>query len=268
VNDQVRETLADLIVRFGTSLVDDPRRAEALLRDLCGEHRREISVLIAAQEEGIPAELLSSATQIPGSLLFARLSMRLESNRGLSVEAAQWAVLSWAHALQVQGIADVARSLSAAVETAEENVASDIQSLAMRSRAERVASSPPSTGTDAHSPGTAERETQTSPSGFPVVSVSADRCPRCGGQPVRQIGHTAETAKGGLPPWALAISILVGLFWIGLGLSTLDEPFTAILLIGLGAIGFILAPIRKSRRGKKVAASVRMTCASCGRQWP
>jgi hypothetical protein len=49
---------------------------------------------------------------------------------------------------------------------------------------------------------------------------------------------------------------------------TLDEPFTAVLLIGLGAIGFILAPILKSRQGKKAVARKRLVCSSCGHQWP
>jgi hypothetical protein len=42
MNDLPRQKLRELIVEYGRSLCDDPRRCEALLKDYCGQHKREI----------------------------------------------------------------------------------------------------------------------------------------------------------------------------------------------------------------------------------
>ena len=48
MQDIVRSKLAELVGRFGLDLCNDARRCEALLRDVCGEHKREINALVAA----------------------------------------------------------------------------------------------------------------------------------------------------------------------------------------------------------------------------
>ena len=46
MHNEPREKLRELIVEYGRSLCADPRRCEALLKDYCGQYKREIFVLI------------------------------------------------------------------------------------------------------------------------------------------------------------------------------------------------------------------------------
>ncbi len=103
MNDRPRETLGQLIRNpmYGRSLCEDPRRCEALLRDLCGEHRREISVLIGALEERVAADLLASHDSLPKEVLLARLTKRLQDDLALAENAARWGVETWALALGI-----------------------------------------------------------------------------------------------------------------------------------------------------------------------
>lgn len=99
MNDVPREKLREIIVTYGRSVCDDPRRCEALLRDYCGEYKREINVLIGALKERVAADLMSSASAMPLQVLIAQLVTRLEDELALAEEAAKWAVESWTIAL-------------------------------------------------------------------------------------------------------------------------------------------------------------------------
>ena len=101
MNDLPRQTLGELIAAYGRSLCDDPRRCEALLRDYCGQYKREIFVLVSALKEGVAEELQVTQAIMPHPLLIRRLVQRLHDNLGLAEEFAQWAVESWALALGV-----------------------------------------------------------------------------------------------------------------------------------------------------------------------
>jgi hypothetical protein len=108
INEQARRRLCELIAKYGVSLAGDARRCEALLRDLCGEQRRELNVLVAALKERIPTDLLSASDGIPKELLLARFTVRLHEDQGVIEELAKWAVESWALALGRIGEADLA----------------------------------------------------------------------------------------------------------------------------------------------------------------
>ncbi len=97
----VRDTLRQLIVRYGHSLCDDPRRCEAMLRDLCGQHKREVFILVSALRQRVAADLLGGSGGLPTPLLLGRLGKRLEDELALTGEAAHWAVETWALALGV-----------------------------------------------------------------------------------------------------------------------------------------------------------------------
>src|SRR5206468_5442628 len=99
MNDLPRQKLRELIGTYGRELCDDARRCRALLSDHCPRDRREISVLVSAQEEGVPADLLRSSTGLPWEAQRSRLARRLVDARGLSEEAARWAVETWGIAL-------------------------------------------------------------------------------------------------------------------------------------------------------------------------
>lgn len=101
MNDLPREKLREILLRYGQSLYTEPVRLEGLLRDLCGQHRKEIAVLVAAMEERVPAELMGSQNTTPVEILLTRLTRRLQDNRGLATQSAQWAVDSWALALGI-----------------------------------------------------------------------------------------------------------------------------------------------------------------------
>jgi hypothetical protein len=109
VNDLPRQKLIEIVAdrqavlaRTGRDVTTDAKLCEALLRDLCGEHRREIAVLVAAQKERVAADLLTPQVGVPREVLLARLTQRLQDNLGLTEEAARWAVDSWALALGLQ----------------------------------------------------------------------------------------------------------------------------------------------------------------------
>lgn len=99
-----------VLARTGRDVTTDAKLCEALLRDLCGEHRREISVLVAAQKERVAVDLLSSQDGVPREVLLTRLTQRLQDNLGLTEEAARWAVDSWALALGLKLSQPVATS--------------------------------------------------------------------------------------------------------------------------------------------------------------
>lgn len=100
MNDAPRQKLREIIRQHGRAIVENPRRCENLLRDYCGEFRREISVLTMALEEHAVADLLnaSSASALPRKVMLARLAQRLCDNLALSERAARWSIESWAWA--------------------------------------------------------------------------------------------------------------------------------------------------------------------------
>ncbi len=101
MQDIVRSKLTELVGRFGLDLCNDPRRCEALLRDVCGEHKRAIVALVSAAREGVGTELRQSSAGVPKDLVIARLTKRLHEDFGLVEELARWAVETWAVALGV-----------------------------------------------------------------------------------------------------------------------------------------------------------------------
>ena len=98
--DIPRIKLQYIIARFGRSVISDPKRCEALLRDLCPGYKRETAVLIAALKEKVAADLMTDSDKLPKDFLISRLTRRLYENLGMAEEFAQWAVISWLYALE------------------------------------------------------------------------------------------------------------------------------------------------------------------------
>ncbi len=101
MNDLPRRKLRELVARDGDLIAENPRRSESLLRDYCGEFRREISVLVMALEEHAVADMLAAPASLPRKVLLARLAQRLCDNLALSEAAAVWSIETWALAFGV-----------------------------------------------------------------------------------------------------------------------------------------------------------------------
>jgi len=100
--DIARETLREIVTKTGDCIFEEAERCEALLKDHCGAQRREISAIVGALEERVPAELRSSwRSAMTPEAMRARLVKRLQENRGLATEVADWAVDAWSYALGV-----------------------------------------------------------------------------------------------------------------------------------------------------------------------
>lgn len=107
MNDLPRHTLSRIIARHGREICDAPKRVEALLRDLCGAHRREINIIAGALEERVAADLIAAGKSVPRDVLLARLAARLRDNLAYTPEAARWGVETWAVALGILSEAEV-----------------------------------------------------------------------------------------------------------------------------------------------------------------
>ena len=106
MDDLPRRKLIELVGRFGRDVAGDARRCEALLRDMCPQHRREISVLVSAAKDSVGVELLGSSSGIPKEVLLSRLTKRLHDEQGIVEDFARWAVESWALALGIIELAE------------------------------------------------------------------------------------------------------------------------------------------------------------------
>jgi hypothetical protein len=94
--DLVLEQLTRLLAQYPDAATGNVERLEALLHDFCRGQRREIALLTAAADEGVPAALRSGgAASIPS------LAQQLADDRGIMSDAAHWAVETWALALGV-----------------------------------------------------------------------------------------------------------------------------------------------------------------------
>jgi parallel beta-helix repeat protein len=115
MNELPRRKLLEIVAKDGRSIIENPRRLEGLLRDYCGEYRREISVLVMAVREHAVSDMLAASGSLPRKVLLARLAQRLCDNLALSAEAALWSVESWALALGIISEAELSPDKPASV---------------------------------------------------------------------------------------------------------------------------------------------------------
>jgi hypothetical protein len=95
------EVLLVLAKSHGRTICREPQRLEAILRDRCPAHKREIFLLTAAAREQVVAELVVTADQFSDEVLIAKGARKLCDGLGLSEEAARWAVETWLPASRV-----------------------------------------------------------------------------------------------------------------------------------------------------------------------
>jgi IPT/TIG domain len=96
-----QENLVNLLHDKGLACIKDPQQCKALLKDYLTGNPLGSNLIVTALDERIPQALLDSAGDIHFSLTVDRLCKRLTENRGVSEYLAQWAVESWAAALEL-----------------------------------------------------------------------------------------------------------------------------------------------------------------------
>src|SRR5438132_5088599 len=122
MNELPRQKLCELIAKYGESLCDEPLKCEGLLRDLCGQYRLEVNVLIDAIKERITADLRSSSDAVPLEVTLARLTKRFQDHRGATSETARGAVESWALALGKISQSDLSKHPTSSVKSLQTGV--------------------------------------------------------------------------------------------------------------------------------------------------
>jgi hypothetical protein len=120
MNDIPRQKLKHIISQYDRAVCEDAKLCEGLLRDLCGQYRKEINVIVSAIKEGVVAELLNSNNNISSDAILSRLTKRLTDRWGMSSDVAIWAVDSWALAL---GVISHPRSVQPIVANPQPNLA-------------------------------------------------------------------------------------------------------------------------------------------------
>jgi nitrous oxidase accessory protein NosD len=93
-----RDVLIEIVAKHGEALLASALRTEGLLKDYCGEFRREIFVLVSCLRVGV-VEQLRRQSGPSVKLVCARLALKLEQNLAISSDVAKWGVESWAIAL-------------------------------------------------------------------------------------------------------------------------------------------------------------------------
>ncbi|MGD0534667.1 MAG: zinc finger AN1 domain-containing stress-associated protein [Methanoregula sp.] len=98
-----REKLREIVKTYGETIIENPKRLRAILKDLClGKNTREINAIMSSLEEKIPQEILKSKNTVPLKILLPQLKKRLSENTYYSDDLVIWSIKSWALALEVQ----------------------------------------------------------------------------------------------------------------------------------------------------------------------
>ncbi len=99
------EALCQLSETYGRALCREPQRMEAMLRDLCPEHKREVFLLVSALKEQIVPDLMSvqvgAVGGVPEEVIVSRSRRKLADNLGFTEESSAWAVDSWLQASRI-----------------------------------------------------------------------------------------------------------------------------------------------------------------------
>jgi len=100
VHDQLAQALHQIRGRLGDGILADRRRLSSLLMDAAPEAKRDIRVIGAALDEGVPAALKSAERHLLG-LEMDRQANRLEASTGLRLDIALQVVRILAYALDL-----------------------------------------------------------------------------------------------------------------------------------------------------------------------
>lgn len=110
MNFAVKQKLKDIINTYGVSILNEPKRIEAILKDYCYENRKEIFLIMSAINENIAQELQNVKHAVAQLGIVNRLIKRLCDNLGITEDNAKWAVESWIYALDLNKEEDIQES--------------------------------------------------------------------------------------------------------------------------------------------------------------
>jgi hypothetical protein len=129
MSPQPLEAICHLSETYGRALFRDPQKVEAMLRDLCPEHKREIFLLVSSLKEQIVPDLMSAQVGtvggVPEEVIVARTRRKLADNLGFTEECAVWAVDSWLQASRILATAPDVPLPVFATPTFDESVVSE-----------------------------------------------------------------------------------------------------------------------------------------------
>jgi len=91
--------LRSLIDQYGIPTPETTPRFKSLLQDVFVDNPRELNLLIAGLEEGIPVQLRDKKGTIPFEVISGQMTDRLNNNRGLERGVSAWIVGTWAEAI-------------------------------------------------------------------------------------------------------------------------------------------------------------------------
>jgi hypothetical protein len=98
----VEQCLCAIVQRYEPAVWNNPRRLEALLNDLCGQHRGPITAIVNALREGVPDGLRAAGNGRTPGFVIGRLSTTLDDTYFMEDWLAEWAVNAWALALGLE----------------------------------------------------------------------------------------------------------------------------------------------------------------------
>ena len=101
MNNEARKQLIEIVKRYGVKILDEPRKVEGLLRDFCGDCKKEIFSIVNALKERAGNDLMNSSKSNTVKITLGRLSSKMQSDLGVSEEVAVWSIESIAIALGI-----------------------------------------------------------------------------------------------------------------------------------------------------------------------
>jgi hypothetical protein len=101
MSEQPHVKLKELIAQSGIAVLHQPDNCEAWLREACPQSAWEISLLMAALRNGVPAALMNRNPSYPPQSLRVDMIQRVQTSSGLAPDAAAWGVDAWAFILGV-----------------------------------------------------------------------------------------------------------------------------------------------------------------------
>jgi len=99
MNNEVKKKLSHIVAKHGREIFRDAAKCEALLKDHCWNHKKEVNVLIMTLKTGIVLRLADIKKESDFNLIIEQIIINLIDETTMSEEAARWAVACWFESL-------------------------------------------------------------------------------------------------------------------------------------------------------------------------